>query len=236
MKLGLLDAVPPEYYLAGEESDPDKFRRLFTAIGIDHEFPHYDVTLGEFPTAIEACDAYLITGSPVSVYDDLAWIPRLEDFIRQCYQVGQPLIGICFGHQIIAQALGGKVEKAAQGWMLGLHPLEPIQQKAWMTPQLPSYSLYFVNQDQVTELPPGAEWLGRSENCPYAMFTIGRQVLCLQAHPEQSVTSMLAFTEYLKQHLPEALYQQALASFEADKPQADLFGRWIWQFLQGASA
>ena len=103
-----------------------------------------------------------------------------------------------------------------------------------MTPQWPDYPLYFINQDQVTELPPGGTWLGQAEGCPYAMFAIGEQVLGLQAHPEQPLTSMIAFSEYLKQRLPERLYRRALASFAAGKPQAALFGCWIWQFLQGA--
>lgn len=231
MKLGLLDAVPPKYYLAGEASDPDKFRQLFAAIGIDGGLPHYDVTLSQFPPAVDTCDAYLITGSPVSVYDDLPWIPLLEDFIRQCYQAGKPLVGICFGHQIIAQALGGRVEKAVQGWLLGLHNLKIRQPKAWMRPQKLACSLYFVNQDQVVELPPGAEWLGYNDSCRYAMFTINDQVLCLQAHPEQSATSMRAFTNYLQQHLPPGLHQQALASLETQPSDATVFGQWIWQFL-----
>jgi GMP synthase-like glutamine amidotransferase len=236
MRLGLLDTVPPAYYLEGEQSDPDKFRQLFAAIGIDHEFPHYEVTLGQLPPAVAACDAYLITGSPVSVYDDLPWIPRLEHFVRQCYEAGKPLVGICFGHQVIAQALGGSVAKAAQGWLLGLHDLKIIEPKAWVVPQKAVYSLYFVNQDQVVTLPPDAEWLGCSPNCPYAMFTIKDRVLCLQAHPEQPVSSMRTFTNVLKPHLPAELYRQALASLELHQPDATIIGRWIWQFLASYGA
>ena len=231
MKLGILDAVPPHYNEAVGKTDADCFRELFTAVNVSAEMPDYRVSQGHFPQNIAACDAYLITGSPCSVYDDQPWITELADFVRGCYSAGKPLVGICFGHQLIAQALGGSVKDAEPGWLLGLHELQISRTKAWMRPPQKKCALYFANHDQVVELPLGAERLAHNARCPNAMYTLGEQVLALQAHPEHPLSSLKIFTEALKPQLPLEIYQEAYASFAAGEPDAALFGRWIWQFL-----
>ncbi len=231
MRLGLLDAVPPQFNEATGRTDPDNFRELFAKIGVTETMSDYRVTQGVFPESIDECEAYLITGSPCSVYDDLPWIAPLEDFVRQCYEVDKPLVGICFGHQLIAQALGGKVEKSTQGWTLGLHTIEVQQTKPWLTPQQSGYALYFINKDQVVDLPPEAEWLGQNEMCPQAMYSIKDKVFSIQAHPEQPLTSLKIFTEAIKADLSPETYHQVYASYKQGEPDAQLFGRWIWNFL-----
>ncbi|MEM7343546.1 MAG: gamma-glutamyl-gamma-aminobutyrate hydrolase family protein [Chloroflexota bacterium] len=231
MKLGLLDAVPPQYNEATGKTDSECFRELFASVGATADMPDYRVSLGVFPQSLDECDAYLVTGSPCSVYDDLPWITELENFVRQCHQAKKPLVGVCFGHQLIAQALGGTVQNAEQGWLLGLYDFEVFQSKPWMTSTQTSYSLYFVNHDQVVELPPGAERLGQSPRCPNLMYTLDDHILCLQPHPEHPYPSVKIFTEELKPILTPEVYEYACTSFEAGTPDAALFGRWIWRFL-----
>lgn len=238
MKLGLLDAVPQEKYLPGEKTDPEKFRHLFATQTSSEQLPHYTITCGQYPQSVNECDAYLITGSPSSSYENLPWIPPLENFVQQCYERRIPLVGICFGHQIIAQALGGQVTQASQGWCLGLKAMDVVETRPWMqnTFKKTSYGLHFLNRDQVIKMPSGAELLCGTEDCPITMFSIDQHVLCLQGHPEQSRSSMQVILEYLKQEggISDSIHHAALDSMSAGQPDADVFAQWIWQFLTAA--
>ena len=162
LKLALLNALPSHYIFEGDKSDTEKFKHLFDSIGAGFQYLVYDATVGELPDSPEVADAFLVTGSPCSVYDSDPWIAALADFVRRCAERQKKLLGICFGHQLIAQALGGQVEKSKAGWLLGLHQFDLYQQPTWMIPARSDCSLYFINQDQVITLPPGAQRLGGS--------------------------------------------------------------------------
>ncbi|MGI9235072.1 MAG: type 1 glutamine amidotransferase [Woeseiaceae bacterium] len=234
--LGILDAVPPEFCPDGEKSDPQKFVDLFTRISAPMTFSIYDATQGHFPETLEDCDAYLITGSPCSVYDTYPWIKDMENFIHHVYAASKPLIGICFGHQLIAQSLGGKVQLADGGWLLGLHPIKVDTEKSWMTEGASTHPLYFINQDQVVRLPPDVELLASSDECPNAMYQIEGKLLSLQAHPEQPLESMLTFTQILidKYHISQEIADAACGTMADGKPDADRFAGWISEFLQSS--
>ncbi|MCE8537174.1 type 1 glutamine amidotransferase [Ruegeria pomeroyi] len=139
------------------------------------EFETFAVVDGQFPSGAEAADGWLITGSRHGVYEDHPWIPPLEALIREIRDKGQPLIGVCFGHQIIAQALGGKVEKFKGGWAVGPTEYdmggEQVTVNAW-------------HQDQVVALPDGAEVLASNDFCRNAMVAYGDTIWTIQAHPE----------------------------------------------------
>ena len=234
--LGILDAVPREFHPDGEKTDPEKFVDLFEGISAPMSYTIYETHEGRFPDCFDECDAFLVTGSPCSVYDTYPWIRDLENFVRHAYAEGTPLVGICFGHQLITQALGGKVRLAHDGWMLGLHAINVHRTKHWMSSAAASHPLYFVNQDQVYELPPDAELLAGSESCPNAMYCIGEKLLSLQAHLEQPRSSMLTIARLLRDryHLDAALIEAAEATIENGEPHADLIAQWISAFLQHA--
>jgi len=117
VKLAILETgAPPAPLIARFGRYPAMFERLLGA-GFDHA--SYDVAAGELPARVEDHDGYLITGSPAGVYEPLEWIAPLLDFLRAAR--GAKLVGVCFGHQALAQALGGHVEKSERGWGVGLH-------------------------------------------------------------------------------------------------------------------
>jgi GMP synthase-like glutamine amidotransferase len=235
MKLGILDAVPAHYLSVDHGiSDGQKFIDWLTEVGFGGKMTVYPVAEGQFPSTLADCDAYLVTGSPASVYDSDVWIGRLLAFIRQAYAEGIPLVGICFGHQAISQALGGHVEAAPGGWMVGLHAFEMLLQPTWMEECITPCQLYHVNQDQVMALPPGALLVGSSEQCPYSMYSIGRQVLSLQGHPEQPVRAVRNFMQDLRKVIPPTVYYQAELSLLRASPNSHLVGRWVCRFLEQA--
>ena len=143
--------------------------------GNDFEFETFSVVDDVFPSGAEAADGWLITGSKHGAYEDHPWIPPLEKLIRDVHATGKPMIGVCFGHQIIAQALGGKVEKFGGGWSVGRteYTLDgaPVALNAW-------------HQDQVVELPHDARVVGSSDFCANAMLAYGESIWTVQAHPE----------------------------------------------------
>ncbi len=141
----------------------------------------YNVVDGEFPTSVADADAWLITGSRHGVYEDHAWIPPLEQFIRSAYADQIPMVGICFGHQILAQALGGKVEKFSAGRVVGR-----VEYTFDGRMGATKAALHAWHQDQVVELPPDAAVIGSSDNCQFAALVYGSNVLSLQPHPEFS--------------------------------------------------
>ena len=185
MKIGILRTghVVPE--LAEEHGEyPDMFRQLLAGRGFT--FQTWSVIDNAFPPSPDDADGWLVTGSRFSVNDDLPWIRKLEDFLRRCYSASSPVVGICFGHQALAKALGGQVELAAEGWGVG--------QSCFDTKDGP-IKLNCFHQDQVTVPPPDAEVIGSSPFCRYAMLAYGDKGLSVQPHPEFSEKFLLDLIE-----------------------------------------
>lgn len=161
---------------------PEMFARLFEPRGF--ELRVWMVVDGEFPEGPDAADAWLITGSPHGVYEDRPWIAPLEALIREIRDAGRPLVGICFGHQLMARALGGEVVKSDRGWGVGLSFNRVTERADWMTPWQPGLDLLVSHQDQVERLPEGARVLGGSDFCPAYLMQVGEHFLGVQGHPE----------------------------------------------------
>ncbi|MFA6127910.1 MAG: hypothetical protein WC699_11435 [Bacteroidales bacterium] len=164
-------------------SYPEMFRRLLP----DFDFNDYYVCDGVFPGSPDECDGWIISGSRLSVYEEVKWIQRLKGFTREIAGSGIHCIGVCFGHQVIGSALGGTVRKAETGWCIGTHDFEIMVNEPWMNPWLPKAGLLMMCQDQVIDLPPDTVILARSPLCPNAMILVGENMLGIQGHPEFSV-------------------------------------------------
>jgi len=232
MKLGILNAFPPEGSKIHWKTTPvDVYIDSFEGGQPPFRYAGYDVARGQFPVSLDDCDAYIISGSPRGAYDSDGWIAELSDFIRAAFQGGKKLVGICFGHQILAQALGGRVEKSKEGWGLGLKSFEIAAEKPWLTANSGQCSLYFVHQDQVIQLPPEAELLGGNEFCPNTLFVIGNQVLGIQGHPEFTPEIMAEILTALKPDIEPPVFEKAVQSVENGAPDNQIVAQWIVNFL-----
>jgi len=213
MTIGILETGrPPEDVLQAQGDYPQAFETLLA--GNDFEFKSWDCLNGNFPENINEADGWLVTGSRSSVYEDLPWIPPLEDFIRTAYKENVPLVGICFGHQLIAQALGGKVEKYEGGWSLGKVEYTAVNNAE-------SFTLNAIHQDQVTELPADAKLLASSANCANAVLAYGTKALTIQPHPEFNKSFTLDLLDTFGTKVPA----EVLADAKDSLSQKDAEGR-----------
>ena len=189
MKIGILQCGHARDAVAAQSGDYfDMFKKLLE--GQDLTFEKYNVVDMEFPANIHECDGWLLSGSRHGVYDDLPFISPLEDFVREAYAAGVPLVGICFGHQLIAQALGGKVIKFPAGWSIGHEEYRfddggKVCLNAW-------------HQDQVVEVPAGGKTIASTDFCAHAAITCGDRAFTLQPHPEFSNSIMGKMLEILR--------------------------------------
>jgi GMP synthase (glutamine-hydrolysing) len=174
MKIGILQTGHAPDEIQATLGDYDAmFGRLLADSSLT--FETYNVVDMAFPQSVTDCDGWLLTGSKHGAYEDHAFIPPLEDFIRAAFAADVPMVGICFGHQIIAQALGGKVEKYKDGWAVGRQTYdwqgEDVTLNAW-------------HQDQVVTRPATAETVACNDFCENAALIYGRNAFTVQAHPE----------------------------------------------------
>lgn len=192
MRIGILKCGQSPDVIRGEVGDyDDMFERLLSGRGF--EFTSWHVEAMEFPASVKDADGWLITGSRHGVYEDHAFIPPLEAFIRDAYAAHVPVVGICFGHQIIAQALGGKVIKSPKGWAVGAQDYdfdgEKVTLNAW-------------HQDQVVELPPGATVVAQNEFCENAALVYNDRAFSVQAHPEFGDSVIQGLIEHRSSAVP----------------------------------
>lgn len=225
MRIGILQTGHMVDEIKATDGDySDMFARLFQ--GRDFTYDVYNVVDVAFPAGPEAADGWLITGSKHGAYEDHPWIPPLEDLIRAIHGTDRPMVGICFGHQIIAQALGGRVEKFDGGWSVGRRDYRigdtTLHLNAW-------------HQDQVVALPPGATVLGHNDFCTNAVLAFGPRTLSVQPHPEFGVSVVQGLIEHRAGTVPAPLVEAAREglSHPTDNPAV---ADWLADVLEGADA
>ncbi|MEV3843536.1 glutamine amidotransferase-related protein [Aeromonas veronii] len=232
MRLGILDCDRLDPDLADRFGPvySEMFIRGFAALAPELEFRVWSALDGELPEDLHECDAWLITGSRHDAYSDIPWIQALRAWIRQVHDADVKLAGVCFGHQVIAQALGGEVVKSTKGWGLGVsvHPM--LADEPWMAPARDQIRILASHQDQVALLPPGATRLAGNDFCPNFMFLQGNNIVAIQGHPEFSVEYNRALIERRRGLLPDERYQSSLSSLEGEVDSATMM-QWLLQFM-----
>ncbi|SLN31951.1 GMP synthase [glutamine-hydrolyzing] [Aquimixticola soesokkakensis] len=219
MKIGILQCGHTPEAVARLHGDFDvMFQTLFAGEAFDWQV--FNIVDMDFPSGPEAADAWLLTGSRHGAYEDHAFIPPLEQLIRDIHASGKRMLGICFGHQIVAQALGGRVEKFAGGWSVGrtayeFEGLGEVQLNAW-------------HQDQVVALPQGARVIGRNDFCANAALVYGDSILTVQAHPEFS-TAIIG--DYLAARGDDPAYPEAIITAARATQDAPVDGDKIAQLM-----
>lgn len=234
MKIGILQCDDVLVQLQPEFGNyPQMFQQLMDQVRDDLSYATYDVRLGEYPASLDECDGYITTGSRHGVNDGLAWLDELESFVRQLYKAGKPFVGICFGHQLLAKALGGRVERSARGWGVGVSFNEVNQVMDWMQPAQSGLDLVVSHQDQVTVLPDNAQVLASSQFCPFYLIQVDQHMLGVQGHPEFSRPYSAALTDNRRDRIPASRVREAFVSLQGDVD-ALLATRWILNFIDQA--
>ncbi len=197
----------------------------------DHTFDLvvYDAVGGELPARPDECDAYLISGSAASVYEPETWIRDLESFVSRVVEDAVPIVGICFGHQVLATALGGVVEYSERGWGGGVHSMRVAQRRRWMDPPLDEVALIMAHQDQVVALPDGATVLGSSAHCKNFLVEFTPTAIGIQGHPEFPVAFAALFYEDRREQIGESV-DRALASLDTPTD-ARVVADWIYNVM-----
>jgi GMP synthase (glutamine-hydrolysing) len=213
MKIGILQTgYVPEPLTAEHGTYPDMFARLLDGNGFS--FETHMVVENKFPDHIHAHEAWIITGSAHGAYEPHAFIPPLEDFIRETYTAGIPMAGICFGHQIMAQALGGKVVKFEGGWGVGHTQYRMADAQR---------AILAMHQDQVVEKPADAEIIASTDFCANAGLAYKGRAISFQPHPEFTPDYMRALIRYKSgKGLPEHQADAALADLPDENDSADI--------------
>ncbi len=235
MKIGILETgLINEKLIDRYDPYPVMYAALLDRARQDLQYQTYSVIRREMPASIHDCGGWLITGSRHGVYESLDWMLELQVFIRELERASVPLVGICFGHQIIAQALGGEVVKSDRGWGVGLHSYRIDVAQEWMGDAPGQVGIYTFHQDQVVEKPPVAKVFSSSDFCPYAGLGYGDSIITIQAHPEFEEDYELALLNlYGGNIVPEPVASKALADMQTSGRKADtqVLADWLARFF-----
>lgn len=233
--------IPPESLRDTYPSYAGMFVDLLAPFMPHTRFRVYDVQANQWPESLQECDGWIITGSKCGVYDDLPWMRQLQVLIRDIAESDQRLVGICFGHQIMAAAMGASVEKYSGGWGVGLHHYEmkkpPLlnRDSSFMGDEPPhDLVLNAMHQDQVMNCPPSAQVLARSDFCPYAALIYEQGMLSFQPHPEFSLDYERDLLQDRQGITIEPKQAEAAIAELTEQARVDntIVGRWIARFLQ----
>lgn len=204
--------------------DGEKFTSLMRLARPDWRYSVHAVKDGVFPESLAGIDGVLITGSPASVHDGFAWIARLETMIREIVAARIPVYGACFGHQVIATALGGTVGCNPTGYVMGTV-------RTQLEDEAHPVAVYAAHKEQVIQMPESARIVAVSPGCPVAGFAIGSGVRTTQYHPEMTPRFIAALTDEMQDELSSEMVQNIKASL-ADRPDRAAWASRIAEFLE----
>ena len=232
MNLCILDNDILEGELAARyDSFGAMFMRLFRDAGAHWSVDVFSTPRGQYPGSFDAYDAVLLTGSGADSFSDEPWVVELRRQTTELLRQNKKLVGVCFGHQLIALCLGAPVGRAPQGWGVGRHTYDWHRTDLDGMPERRQVALLASHQDQVAALPPGATLVASSAFCPVAAFTVGDTVFCIQPHPEFEEALSAHLLDKRRNQLGEALYRSAHNSLALGHEGANV-ARMMVEFLQ----
>lgn len=211
---------------------PAMIEAMFHEVDSSISFDTFDVQQGDYPAKLDQYHFFVTTGSRAGVYDDLPWIKPLIEFVRRLESEKRKLIGICFGHQIIAQALGGQATKSDKGWGIGIAKNEIVTESEWLQPASKQLNLLVSHQDQVIKLPEQARVIAYSDFCPNFMVQWSDHIVSVQGHPEWHADYSRSLLDLRQDLYTREEREQAITSLSTT-PDNRLFTSWMLKFVNG---
>lgn len=226
MRLAILMTNTDESSFAqAHPKDGEKFSKLLNSVRPDWQFEVFSVKDGDFPASLDF-DGLLITGSPASVHEEASWIPRLEKLVRTASAARIPMFGACFGHQVIARALGSRVIYNPDGWALGCLQTQFVEEGI-------TVPIYAAHKEQVQDLPAGARVVAQTSNCKIAGFAIDRHILTTQYHPEMTKDFIAALLDAFAPEIGPDVTSRAARTLDIE-PDIRFLAEWIARFFENA--
>lgn len=240
MRIGILETGKVNPALVGEHGDyPAMMVDWLGPVDPGFAFETWSVVDGAIPKSPADADAWLITGSKSGVYDPEPWIAPLGAFLRGARAGGVPIVGVCFGHQILAEAFGGRAEKSDRGWGVGVQDYDVTARPSWMGDAAERIAFHAMHQDQVTRLPEDATVLAGNAFCPIAAVAYGDperpDAISIQPHPEYRPDYAKALVELRRDLIGAETADPALETY-GRAVDNDAFGRWVAAYLAAARA
>jgi len=233
MKIGILltDHVMDE--LIEKHGDMDDFYKyIFKKVDPTIELEIFDVVEGIFPNNINDCEGYLITGSRFSVYDQIDWILKLKEFVKELDYHKKSLIGVCFGHQLIAEVLGGEAKAAESGWTVGNQIYDLIEDIPWINEDIPLFTLLHSHKDQVNKLPDKATLIASTEKVPIAMYIVDDHIFSHQGHPEFKPEYVHDVATIRREILGDEVYLAAAENIKNRIPDNEIIAKYWVDFFR----
>lgn len=234
MKIAIIETgKPPEKIRAVHPGYPEMFAELLHQRGMELEFSTFAVSDGAPFPDLDSYDGVLITGSPAGVYEDHPWMHPLMTFIQDAARTDTPVAGICFGHQAVAKALGGNVNKSEKGWGVGRHTYDLITTPDWLEAEQSQFSLAVSHQDQVLDLPNRAKVIAASDFTPFAaLYYPDAPALTFQGHPEfNAIFSQDLYNVRRNNPLTDVQVDSAIETLNSPCDN-DLVAEWILSFFR----